>query len=149
MPDQGFMFNLSLHEGFALLSCFKICFDQWEFLVFLQAQKPFSQCEDIEKLLKEAVNPDCLVLLKNQYQKMIFRRILPLSLPPCAGLVHCDICLGNLPPQPLHSFPVARGRPLSNGRFRYEEKFLFTIILKLVKLPAPFVWYSSVKIMRF
>lgn len=88
------------------------------------------------KASQGSTTPSLFNFVKNQYQRMIFRRILSLSAPPCAGLVHCDICLGNLPPQPLHSFPVAKGRPLSNGRFRYGQKFLFTIIWNLVKFPA-------------
>lgn len=31
------------------------------------------------------------------------------SVSSAAGLVHCDICLGNLPPKSLHSFLVAKG----------------------------------------
>lgn len=42
------------------------------------------------------------------------------AFPSLPGLVHCDLCLGNLPPKPFHSVPFSQSGPFLDGRLRYS-----------------------------
>lgn len=41
--------------------------------------------------------------------------------PSLPGLVHCDLCLGNLPPKPFHSVPFSQSGSFLDGRLRYSR----------------------------
>lgn len=38
-----------------------------------------------------------------------------------AGLVHCDLRLGDLPSQPFHSLPFSQSGPFLDGGLRYSS----------------------------
>ena len=54
--------------------------------------------------------------------------------PSLLGLVHRDLCLGNLPPESVHSFPFSKSGPFVNGRFRYSEVCLLCSLGRVVIL---------------
>lgn len=41
--------------------------------------------------------------------------------PSLPGLVHCDLCLGDLPPKPFHSVPFSQSGSFLDGRLRYSR----------------------------
>lgn len=56
--------------------------------------------------------------------------------PSLLGLVHRDLCLGNLPSESLHSFPFSKSGPFVNGRFRYSGVCLLHCLGQVVILCA-------------